>query len=97
MATKILFLAAITSTLFGCLENEKICFDKLVSDFTSSQAFASSQIRKIPKYMKDDRQIYLDYATTASRSKARIATIFLDDDQSACDYISDGPLLRQKH
>ena len=82
--------------LSGCFEVEKTCYDKLMADFTASQAFASEQLRRTPEYMKDERQSYINYATVASRSKSRLSAIFLDEDQSACDYISDGPHLRRK-
>lgn len=90
-------LLILTVTVFsGCIENEEACYDKLRADFTASQSSASELLRGTPEYMKEDRQRYIDYATTASRSKLRLTTIFIDDDQSACDYISDGPYLRPK-
>ena len=97
MILRNLVLLVISGTvLSGCIDDEKSCYDKLRTDFTASQAFASEQLRGTPEYMKDERQSYIDYATTASRSKSRLSAIFLDDDQSVCDYISDGPRLRQK-
>lgn len=97
MATKKSIVILVSGIMLsGCIENEDDCYNNLVQDFESSQAFASEQIRSIPEYMKDDRQGYMDYAATASRSKVRISQIYRDNDQSACDYISDGPNLRRK-
>ena len=88
-------LSVAIATLSGCIESEKSCYDKLRADFTASQAFASEQLRGTPEYMRDERQGYLDYASTASVARARLTSIYLDDDQNACDYISDGPRLKR--
>jgi len=95
MVKRLIYLGFLFA-LGGCLESEESCYERLVADFESSQAFASEQLRGTPEYMKDDYQRYREYGATASASKMRISQIYWDDDQSACDYISDGPHLRRK-
>ena len=74
--------------LSGCLESEKSCYERLKSDFKSSFEFGLGG--------SCTSAACLDYARIANESRARIFMIYTDDDQSACDYISDGPRLRRK-
>jgi len=76
--------------LSGCLESEKSCYERLASDFESSYEFG------IGSSCTSDRSACLDYAMIANEARARIFLIYTDDDQSACDYISDGPRLQRK-
>jgi hypothetical protein len=91
MNLKTTALFALTTTILsGCLESEKSCYERLASDFKSSIEFGMGSS------CTGDRLGCLDYAGMAPEAKARIASIYWDDDQSACDYISDGPSLKRK-
>ena len=83
--------ALATTILSGCLESEKSCYERLENDFTSSIEFGLSS-----SSCTGDRKGCLDYAGIASESRLRITLIYSDDDQNACDFISDGPRLRRK-
>ena len=83
--------ALATTILSGCLESEKSCYERLANDFKSSIEFGMSS-----SSCTGDRIDCLDYAGIANNSRLRISVIYFDDDQNACDFISDGPRLRRK-
>jgi hypothetical protein len=77
--------------LTGCLESEKACYQRLKKDFESSRNFATGSCLDSISSSRCN-----DYDTIALKSQIRINYIYNDDDQNACDYISDGPYLRRK-
>jgi hypothetical protein len=88
---KYVLLVASSIFLFGCYETEKMCRDRLANDFKELITFAQGDTCK--KEFGD-----LDcakYALAASESALRITAIEIDDDQDACDFYSDGSLLRR--
>ena len=92
MITRNLVMLAVSGTILsGCLESERSCYERLDKDFESSRNFANGSCLQTFSYSRCD-----DYDTIALKSQIWIYSIYSDDDQSACDYISDGPRLRRK-
>lgn len=82
---------AASLSLSACIQSEKSCYDKLKSDFDSSFAFAKDK-----SCLSLGAEACASYALAAATSNLQINSIFHDDDQSACDFYSDGPHLRKK-
>jgi hypothetical protein len=78
--------------LVGCFESEEACRDRLVEDFNSSVEFAKSASCKAELGELE----CANHAVDAAGSALEIFAIEIDDDQDACDYYSDGALLRRK-
>lgn len=92
MTTRNFAILALSGTLLsGCFESERSCYDRLREDFERSRIFANTTCRDV-----SSRDRCSDYALAAVTSQARISNIFFDDDQNACDYISDGPFLARR-
>lgn len=71
------------TTMASCAEDERACYDKLSADFD--------------RYAEAARQSGdNEGAMTARESALAITVIWADDDRSACDYVSAGPLLQRK-
>lgn len=76
-------LAVSALALASCTEDERACRDKLATDFD--------------RYAEAARQAGdNEGAMTARESSLAITVIWTDDDRSACDYVSAGPLLQRK-
>ncbi|WP_412504492.1 hypothetical protein [Roseovarius sp. SYSU LYC5161] len=93
MKTKALPMVAAGAFLAGCLESEKACYERLSEDFLGEVEFAQNGCLESGLL---DRDTCLEAGMTALESDAKIYLIWQDDDQSACDYISDGVNLRRK-
>lgn len=86
------FLASFCLLLSGCFENEKACRDRLVEDFNGTIEFAKSESCKT-----DIGELECaNYAFDASKSALQIMEIEIDDDQDACDFVSDGAYLKRQ-
>lgn len=73
-------------------ESENSCYERLVADFEGVQDRMDSLERSGSVTQLD----IAEYKLEAIRSVARVGMILRDNDQNACDYISDGPTLRRK-
>ena len=76
-------------------ETEKACYDKLSADLEASRLFAREQ-SQTAAFGSDEALAWSQYAVTAAKSALSISVIYSDDDQNACDYVSDGPTLKRK-
>lgn len=76
-------VAALVGSLSGCMESEQSCAERLADDF-----------RRFAEFAKSEGEI--DAFRVATNSALDITTKWVDDDQNACDYYSDGPHLRKK-
>lgn len=76
----------------SCIDSEESCYDNLKSDFEASINFGKSQSCKDNATAEQ----CLRYSVTASNSVLRLTSIYIDEDQSACDYFSDGPIIKRK-
>ena len=88
----LMLLVTAVTLLSGCYESEKSCYERLDKDFEASYDFTKTE------YCTESLSELQcsDYALTALKSKMRISYIHTDDDQDACEYISDGAYLRRK-
>ena len=84
-------LALAGTVLAGCFESEKSCYDRLKADFDAGVEFANSSCLE-----SASRRDCAEYGLAAAESGAAIMLIWIDDDQNACDYISDGERLARK-
>jgi hypothetical protein len=92
MAIRNFALLALTGVILaGCFESEESCYERLMDDFDRSRTFANTTCRNY-----GTRESCSDYELAALNSQSRIYLIYMDDDQNACDYISDGPYLARK-
>ena len=69
--------------LSACAEDEEACYNRISADLlrTSESARKSGD---------------LDYANDAINSGYAALAIFVDDDRSACDYVTAGAYLQRK-
>ena len=84
-------LALAGMVLAGCFESEKSCYDRLKADFDAGVEFAKGSCLE-----SASRLDCAEYGLAAAESGASIMLIWMDDDQNACDYISDGERLARK-
>ena len=88
----LVLLFTTVTLLSGCYESEKSCYERLEKDFEWSREW--SKTKSCTETF--DELKCSEYALRAINSQIRISYIHSDDDQDACDYISDGVYLRRK-
>jgi hypothetical protein len=78
--------------LSGCFESEESCHKRLSNDFKSLADFSSSA----QCFEAVGFEECMSVAEQALASSLKITLIWTDDDQDACDFVSDGSLLVRK-
>ena len=81
-------LTAAGMMLSACFESERSCYERLEADFDSSLEFSEGSCLN-----SSSPRSCNEYGMIALRSSIRLFSILMDDDQDACDYISDGARL----
>lgn len=79
MIKKTILLAAIASTLSGCLESEESCIDKIISDLARTESI-------IPKLTTLDQIEKLELRLELMAVKSRVRAMGYDENRNACDY-----------
>ena len=86
----LVLLVTTMTLLLGCYESEKSCYKRLDEDFQILRDYAKGALCDF------EELICLEMGFAALESQIRISSIYEDDDQDACDYISVGRFLRRK-
>jgi hypothetical protein len=79
MIKNIILLAAITSTLSGCLESEDSCINGIISDIDSTASI-------IPMLTTLDGVEKLELRLELLGVKAAVRAMQYDENRNACDY-----------
>tara|TARA_R100000935_G_scaffold55959_1_gene86621 strand:- start:8480 stop:8788 length:309 start_codon:yes stop_codon:yes gene_type:complete len=79
MIKKTILLAAIASTLSGCLESEDSCIDSIISDMERTESI-------IPDLTMSDASEKLEMRMQILSMKTAVRAMGRDEHRDACDY-----------